>query len=306
MNKKSPPNVPHMNQAEFLAAIAFTSGETGFRSELIEKDYFCSLLLAHFYSKENSPLIFRGGTCLNKVHVGFYRLSEDLDFLISSDTDLTRTERKKLAAPLKQIMESLSVEVPGIKIAGALAGHNDSRQYNGEVQYSSQITGKPGRIAIEIGLREPILQKAAPANAATLLKDPFTGKSVIPTVKVFSLSQNEAFAEKVRAALTRRDPAIRDFFDLDYAIRSKRIDLADLGFGRLVQQKLAVPGTSPIILSENRLQTLKGQIDTQLQPVLRDEDFSLFDLERVFLQMKNFREMFDRKEVLFVIDQIPK
>ena len=40
----------------------------------------------------------------------------------------------------------------------------------------------------------------------------------------------EAFAEKVRAALTRRDPAIRDFYDLHLAMKSEKIDFFDPGF----------------------------------------------------------------------------
>ena len=65
----------------FEAAIRLTAGETGFPPRLIEKDYFCSVLLEHLAARCDT-LIFKGGTCLAKVHAGFYRLSEDLDFVI--------------------------------------------------------------------------------------------------------------------------------------------------------------------------------------------------------------------------------
>lgn len=52
----------HLNEAEFRAAIEYTSRDTGFRSEFIEKDYYCSVLLAYLFSNAKSPLIFRGGT----------------------------------------------------------------------------------------------------------------------------------------------------------------------------------------------------------------------------------------------------
>jgi predicted nucleotidyltransferase component of viral defense system len=39
--------------------------------------------------------IFKGGTCLNKIDVGFYRLSEDLDFSIPVNFAATRGERRK-------------------------------------------------------------------------------------------------------------------------------------------------------------------------------------------------------------------
>ena len=37
------------------------------------------------------------------------------------------------------------------------------------------------------------------------------------------ISLAEAFAEKFRAALSRLDVAIRDFFDLDYAVRKLKL-----------------------------------------------------------------------------------
>lgn len=56
--------------------------ETGFGSKLVEKDYFCSLVLAFLFQDEASTLVFKGGTALSKIHTEFYRLSEDLDFVI--------------------------------------------------------------------------------------------------------------------------------------------------------------------------------------------------------------------------------
>jgi len=65
----------------FREAIRFTSAETAFSTRLIEKDYFCTLMLSYFST--SAEMVFKGGTCLAKVHAGFYRLSEDLDFAIS-------------------------------------------------------------------------------------------------------------------------------------------------------------------------------------------------------------------------------
>ena len=50
---------------------------------LIEKDYFCTvLLLDHLCHGGGEDLVFKGGTCLTKVHSELYRLSEDLDYTI--------------------------------------------------------------------------------------------------------------------------------------------------------------------------------------------------------------------------------
>ncbi|MBU4204495.1 MAG: nucleotidyl transferase AbiEii/AbiGii toxin family protein [Acidobacteria bacterium] len=56
-----------------------TANRTGFRASLIEKDYYLTLILSKI-NELSQDLIFKGGTCLNKIYYSYYRLSEDLDF----------------------------------------------------------------------------------------------------------------------------------------------------------------------------------------------------------------------------------
>mgnify|MGYP001601985488 FL=1 len=49
-----------------------------------------------------------------------------------------------------------------------------------------------------------------------------------------------------------------------------------------MRQKLAVPGNDPVDVSEQRLAALRQQVEPQLRSVLREEDFSEFDLDRAF------------------------
>ena len=71
----------HEDQAFFREAVRFTARMRGFSPGLVEKDYFCTLLLAYL-TQRVPDLVFKGGTCLSKVHTDFFRLSEDLDFTI--------------------------------------------------------------------------------------------------------------------------------------------------------------------------------------------------------------------------------
>jgi len=87
-------------------------------------------------------------------------------------------------------------------------------------------------------------------------------------------------AEKFRAALTRREVAARDFFDIDYAVHRKGLNPTDSTFIRLIQQKLAIPGNAPVDLSDARMALLKRQINSHLRTVLRPRDFDGFSLER--------------------------
>ncbi len=96
----------HNDPDFFREAIQFTAARTEFLPRLIEKDYFCSVLLNYFANTDGS-LVFKGGTCLTKVHADFYRLSEDLDFVISTPDSTSRAGRSKLADPLKAAVRKL-------------------------------------------------------------------------------------------------------------------------------------------------------------------------------------------------------
>jgi hypothetical protein len=92
----------------------------------------------------------------------------------------------------------------------------------------------------------------------------------------------ETYCEKLQAALTRREPAIRDFYDIDHGVRSGRLRTNDPRVIGLVCSKLVVPGNNPIDISDVRHQVLKKQVQSQLRPVLREADYAAFDLDRAF------------------------
>jgi len=50
----------------------------------------------------------------------------------------------------------------------------------------------------------------------------------------------------------------------------------------MVKKKLAIPGNDPIVIAPKRKKKLKEQVNTELKPVLRDEDLNKFDFEGVY------------------------
>jgi predicted nucleotidyltransferase component of viral defense system len=268
----------HEDPTLLARAVEFTSVETGFAAMLIEKDYFCTVPLQHL---AGSGAVFKGGTCLAKIHAGFHRLSEDLDFVISVPLGASRTERSRRAALMKQVMASISSDLAGIRLVRPLTGANDSTHYVSLIGYPS-VFGGEGTITVEASLREPLLTEAIQGEARTVLLDPARGSPLVPTLRVACLSRDEAVAEKLRAALSRRRAAIRDFFDIDYLVRQVQVDLADPVLVSLVRRKLAVPGNEPIDVSTTRLGDLRSQVDAELKPTLRPQDFADFDLDRAF------------------------
>ena len=83
---RKPPGY-HEDLALFREALSYTQSTTGSSARLVEKDYFGSLILGDLKAVTSPPWVFKGGTCLSKVHSDFYRLSEDLDFACSVRLD---------------------------------------------------------------------------------------------------------------------------------------------------------------------------------------------------------------------------
>jgi predicted nucleotidyltransferase component of viral defense system len=272
----------HRDAELFRSAIRFTSATTGFNERLIEKDYYCSVALDALCFEGTLGMVFKGGTCLSKVYAEFYRLSEDLDFSISTPVTATRKERSRNLTQVRRKFDKLPVRQDCFRIDEPLRGFNESTQYVGRLAYTSVVTGQDEFVKIEVGLREPIVEAPEPLAARTILLDPFRGAPAVAEFPVPVLSLHEAYSEKLRAALTRDEPAIRDFFDVDHAISTGRIAVTDSKLIQLLRQKLSVPGNSPVDVAQGKRRNLRSQLDTQLQPVLREADFNSFDLDRAF------------------------
>lgn len=273
----------------FREALAYSEATTGFTVNLIERDYYCSLILQYFFDADTS-LVFKGGTCLSKVYADFYRLSEDLDFIIPVPADKSRNQRRTEMKPIKRMFQELPTVIPGLTILEAFKGHNEARQYIGYLEYRSAMIEKQEKIKIEVGVREPLLSPSVSETARTIVFNPFTGRPLLPNFTVGAMTMREAYAEKLRAALTRKEPAIRDFFDLFHAVREIGLDTHDPEFLSMVRAKLKVPGNAPVDFSAERKQDLDRQLEGQLKPVLRPADFDRFNLDEAFELVCNMAE----------------
>ena len=261
--------------------MSYSEAVTGFTANLIEKDYYCSLILQYLFDCD-TPLVFKGGTCLSKVYADFYRLSEDLDLVIPIAADAPRNQRRAEMDPIKGIFDKLPAVIPGVAILKEFRGHNESRQYIGQLEYPSAVMDKQEGIKIEIGIREPILRPPVTGETSTIVVNPFSGRHLLPAFTVQAMDMKEAYAEKVRAALTRKEPAIRDLFDLVYAVSKMKLDLDAPDFLIMVRKKLDVPGNKPVGISLEYRRELDWQLEGQLRPVLRPADFDGFNMDEAF------------------------
>jgi predicted nucleotidyltransferase component of viral defense system len=74
----------HQDKDAFEALLSDVSRRTGIRSDIIEKDYYLTLLLWELSVKQESlPAYFKGGTALYKSIGRMKRFSEDIDLTVA-------------------------------------------------------------------------------------------------------------------------------------------------------------------------------------------------------------------------------
>lgn len=84
----------HKNKEAFKALISSISERTDIREDIIEKDYYLTMLLYELAAKQDSlPAYFKGGTALYKAIGRMIRFSEDID--ITVDVDRCSNSQKK-------------------------------------------------------------------------------------------------------------------------------------------------------------------------------------------------------------------
>lgn len=85
----------HKDKDAFQALLSNISGKTGVRDDIIEKDYYLTLLLSELASWQTKlPAYFKGGTALYKAIGSLKRFSEDIDLTVEV-LDCSKSQGKK-------------------------------------------------------------------------------------------------------------------------------------------------------------------------------------------------------------------
>ncbi|MCL1875852.1 MAG: nucleotidyl transferase AbiEii/AbiGii toxin family protein [Synergistaceae bacterium] len=85
----------HKDPDGFIALLHIVSENTGIRLDVLEKDYYISLILKELSEWQNSlPVYFKGGTALYKALGSIRRFSEDIDLTVCID-DCSNSEAKR-------------------------------------------------------------------------------------------------------------------------------------------------------------------------------------------------------------------
>ncbi|MBA3045967.1 MAG: nucleotidyl transferase AbiEii/AbiGii toxin family protein [Candidatus Thermoplasmatota archaeon] len=173
----------------------------GYNRGQAEKDYLQHIVLLAQYATTKSELVFKGGTCLQKVY-GLDRFSEDLDYTVQAPTDIEKIidaiERRLVGFGYPARKPKIEEDQAGIKVRLKIQGPF----YKGtDLSLCS--------LRLEMSKREQVL-------LPTEVKRVMPPYENLPPYTVLAMSREEIAAEKVRAILTR-DKA-RDLFDMFHLI----------------------------------------------------------------------------------------
>lgn len=171
---------------------------------ILELDYIQSIMLKHIFLKDDD-LVFKGGTCLRKVH-GLNRFSEVLDFNIIKGDPRTH---------LKEGIKGLGKT--GIE---AEISHFDDKKdvvlakirYEGPLYRGTELS--KGSLQIDIS-KHDIYQDP---SWDTIIE----GYSDVGTYSIMSMEEEEILSEKFRSLVERDMP--RDLYDI-WFLFEKGIDL---------------------------------------------------------------------------------
>jgi len=168
-----------------------------------EKDYLIDVILVSIASNSKDELVFKGGTCLNRVY-NMDRFSEDLDFTQTKGIDLEKLSERiikdlsyfsiEATAKQKKLYNSITTK---FRIKGPL--------YTGDDK--SQTT-----LQMDVNTKSTVIVKPESVRVSSLYPQ-------IPSTLVLAMHKKEILAEKIRALLTRAKA--RDLYDIHYLLSIK-------------------------------------------------------------------------------------
>lgn len=102
----------HNDKETFSQAINLVTNKNGIRPEIVEKDYYVTMILK-LLSERLPFIVFKGGTSLSKCHKAINRFSEDIDITI--DTIISQGQKKKVKEAIEEASSILGLTIQNIE-----------------------------------------------------------------------------------------------------------------------------------------------------------------------------------------------
>ena len=209
----------------------------------VEKDLYLTRLIWALAQVHGDGLLLKGGTCLSKCDLGYHRMSEDADFVIPGQATRYRVDNVRRLNPVPRSLGEMG-DVTGMSLA-TFDGERFETQSHGlwEMAYQSiLLPPRAAALVVEAAIRPALLPPRRVVLRQLVPADLLPGYD---EAYCWALDYLEVRAEKVRAAFTREEPEVRDFYDLAL-FAAADVDMASEEFVHVLDMKLAELNAPPL------------------------------------------------------------
>ena len=210
--------------------------------ELIEKDFYLNLLLSKLNLEEYA---FKGGTCLAKVYLDYFRFSEDLDLTFINQKLFENKSTNQIKKICKDKIDNFGKQIEFLGLDFVLNKGdrryvelgNNNKLATFKVGYVSVFTDAPSFVKIQINFLEDIKFEIKLKEISSLIKHEITKDEKVyfqdfivyySNKKLLAYDIREIVAEKIRSLLTRRAIKSRDAIDLLFIYQKYKTKPEDL------------------------------------------------------------------------------
>ncbi len=211
------------------------------RGDLIEKDFILHQVLLDLSKDEffYKNFLFKGGTCLIKCYLGYFRFSEDIDFTWKNQGIFKSMSQKEIRRYLSGVINDIGATFERVaeKRGFDFKCNKSDRDYvelgggnkisTFKIWYSSEILNRRSFVKVQINFVDVLKFPGVKNDLRSLLKKDREIEALFPEYKEYSekigfytYDIREIFCEKIRSILTRRGIKARDFVDI-YLISKK-------------------------------------------------------------------------------------
>ncbi|MBI2672122.1 nucleotidyl transferase AbiEii/AbiGii toxin family protein [Candidatus Woesearchaeota archaeon] len=271
------------------------------RRDLIEKDIHLSKILYYLVQDKDfsQNYAFKGGTCLTKCYLGYYRFSEDMDFTYLNQKDFAGKSRSKIRESMSEKINKLGelIEVIAKKLSLDFKMKKENKRYfqfggsnafvTFKIWYDPKELEKETFVKIQVNHIEKLNYPINEIDVKFIIPKNFEkdfsfiayedADILLKPIKIKAYDLKEILIEKVRAILTRRGIKVRDFVDVFLIIRKEKLDLNE--FKKEIIEKI-----TDMLKFEKYEQNIKNK-ETQLNDELilgEEEALMLIPLDKGF------------------------
>jgi predicted nucleotidyltransferase component of viral defense system len=208
------------------------------QSDLIEKDIILHNLLKSFSEHDifKESMVFKGGTCLIKTYLGYFRFSEDLDFTWASQSEFENLKSRKLKKALSSNIANVGNDLEKICNSHGLRfrcnkSNRDFIEISGggrrttyKMWYDSELTNRENFVKLQLNFIEKRTHPSKNRELKSLLANtviddlenyfPDETSRYVVSIPFLCYDIREIMVEKIRSVLTRLGIKARDFIDI--------------------------------------------------------------------------------------------